>query len=324
MKASIYKRYGSPSVLKIKDVEKPIPKDNEVLIKVIATTVNRTDCAMLTAKPFLMRFFIGLFKPKNNILGTDFAGKIESIGKNVKLFNVNDEVFGFNDQGLSSHSQYITLPENEALATIPKNATLKQAAASIEGAHYAYNFVNKTTLNEGQRILVYGATGAIGSALVQLLVSSGIRVTAVCQAKHSALVMSLGAENVIDYETEDFTKSTEKYDCVFDAVGKSSFGKCKSLLKSPGIYISSELGWMAQNLFFALIKPIIGPKKVIFPYPADRLGSVLLIKKLTEEGKYKAVIDREYNLGKIADAFTYVLTGQKIGTVVITMDGDIS
>ena len=325
MKAAVYEKYGSPSVLKIKKVEKPTPKDNEVLIRVYATTVNRTDCAMLRAKPFIMRFFTGLLKPNKPIPGTDFAGKIEAVGKNVELLKVGDKVFGFDDGGLSSQAQYMTLSEDNALTTMPDNITYEQAAASIEGAHYAYNFINKVNLKSGQKVLVNGATGAIGSAAVQLLKYFGADVTAVCNAKNTELVKSIGANKVIDYTKEDFTKSTEKYNFVFDTVGKSSFAKCKPLLQSGGVYISSELGLMAQNLFFALITPIIGKlpgrqgKKVIFPIPTNRGASVLFIKKLIEEGRFKAVIDRKYSMEEIAEAYRYVEKGQKTGNVIITL-----
>jgi len=320
MKAAIYENYGEPSVLEIKNVENPTPKDNEVLIKVYAATVNRSDCAMLRAKPFIMRFTTGFFRPNKSILGTDFAGKIEAVGKDAKSLKVGDKVFGFDDGGLCSHAQYMTLSEDDALAIMPSNISYEQATASIEGAHYAYNFINKVSLTSGQKVLVNGATGAIGSAMIQLLNYFEVDVTAVCNAENFELVESLGARKTIDYLKEDFTKDDQKYDCVFDAVGKSSFGKCRPLLKSGGVYISSELGWMAQNIFLALMKPIIGNKKVIFPMPLDRLASVLLIKKLSEAGKFRAVIDRKYPLEEIAEAYKYVLMGQKIGNVVITME----
>ncbi len=320
MKVIVHQKYGPPDVLQLKEVEKPTPKDNEVLVSVNATTVNRTDCAMLRAKPFIMRFFTGLFKPNIPILGTEFAGIIEAVGKDVMSFKVGDKVFGFDDGGLSSHAQYITLSENKALATIPKNLTYEQAAASSEGAHYAYNMINKVDLKREQKVLVNGATGAIGSAAVQLLKYFGANVTAVCNAKNFELVKSLGATKVVDYTKEDFTKSNEKYHYVFDTVGKSTFSKCKPLLLSGGVYISSELGPMAQNLFFALITPIIGNKKVIFPIPKDTRGSILFIKKLIEQGKFKTVIDRKYSLEQIAEAYRYVEKGQKIGNVVITLE----
>ncbi|MCH8033779.1 MAG: NAD(P)-dependent alcohol dehydrogenase [Bacteroidetes bacterium] len=319
MKAIVHKKYGPPDFLQLKEVEKPTPKNNEVLIRVYATTVNRTDCAMLRAKPFIMRFFTGLFKPKIPVLGTEVAGNIEAVGKDVKSFKIGDKVFGFDDGGLSSHAQYITLSENKALTTIPNNLTYKQAAASFEGAHYAYNMIKKVDLKSEQKVLVNGATGAIGSAAVQLLNYFGANVTAVCNAKNFELVKSLGATKVVDYTEEDFTKSNEKYHYVLDTVGKSTFSKCKPLLLSGGVYISSELGSMAQNLFFAIITPMMGSKKVIFPIPTDTRGSILFIKKLIEQGKFNSVIDREYPLEQITDAFRYVEKGFKTGNVVITL-----
>ena len=215
----------------------------------------------------------------------------------------------------------MSMLEGKALTTIPGNITYEQAAASIEGAHYAYNFINKVNLKSGKKVLVNGATGAIGSAVVQFLKYFGvINVTAVCSTKNIELVKSLGADKVINYTKEDFTKEDQKYNFIFDTVGKSSFGKCKPLLQPDGVYISSELGYMAQNLFLALITPIIGNKKVIFPLPTDCRGSVLLIKKLIEKGKFKAVIDRKYPLEQIVEAYKYVEKGHKIGNVVITVE----
>jgi len=319
MKAIVYTKYGSPDVLQLKEVAKPTPKDNEVLVKIYATTVNRTDCATIRAKPFFARLLTGIFKPKKQIPGTEFAGNIEAVGKNVRFLKVGDKVFGFDDQGSGSHAQYMTISEDKALTTIPRNITYEQAAASTEGAHYAYNFIKKVNLKSGQKVLVNGATGAIGSAAVQFLKYFGVNVTAVCNTKNIELVKSLGANKVIDYTKEDFTKDDQNYSFIFDTVGKSSFAKCKPLLQPGGVYISSELGYMAQNLFLALITPIIGNKKVIFPIPTDCRGSILFIKKLIEKGKFKAVIDRKYPLEQIVEAYRYVEKGQKIGNVVITV-----
>jgi len=324
MKAIVYEKYGPPDVLQLKKVAKPTAKDNEVLIRIYATTVNRTDCATIRAIPFFARLFTGMFKPKKQIPGTEFAGKIEEIGKNVKSFKAGDKVFGFDDQGSGSHAQYMTISEDKALTTIPKNITYEQAAASTEGAHYAYNFIKKVNIKSGQKILVNGATGAIGSAAIQLLKYFDVNVTAVCNTKNIELVKSLGANKVIDYTKEDFTKGEEKYNFVFDAVGKSSFAKCKPLLQSSGVYISSDLGYMAQNVFLPLItpiiKPMIGNKKTVFPIPTDIRRSILLIKKLIEQGKFKAVIDRKYPLEQIVEAYRYVETGHKTGNVVITVE----
>ena len=319
MKASVYEKYGPPEVLRIKDVETPKPKDNEVLIRVFATTVNRTDCAMLRAKPFIMRFFTGLLKPKKQILGIDFAGRIESVGKEVNTFKAGDRVFGIDASGLSSHAQFMTFPENNAIALIPESTSYDQAAASLEGVHYAFNFINKVPSLTGKRVLVNGATGAIGSAMVQLLKYFGANVTAVCNTQNIVLIRSLGADEIIDYQKADFTQFGQTFHYVFDAVGKSTFGKCKPLLKRGGIYISSELGPMAQNPLLAILTPMMGNKKVIFPIPTDCKRSVLLIKKITEEGKYKAVIDKIFPLQEIAEAYRFVETGEKTGNVVISM-----
>jgi NADPH:quinone reductase-like Zn-dependent oxidoreductase len=319
MKAAVYEKYGPPEVLYIKEVETPKPKDNEVLIRVFATTVNRTDCAMLRAKPFIMRFFTGLVKPKKQILGIDFAGRIESVGKDVKTLKTGDRVFGIDDSGLCSHAQYMTFPENKAIAVIPEGSSYEQAAASLEGVHYAFNFINKVPGLTGKKVLVNGATGAIGSATVQLLKYFGAHVTAVCNTKNIALIRSIGADEIIDYLKEDFTKNNQKYNFVFDAVGKSTFSKCKPLLENGGVYISSELGPMAQNPFLAIFTSITGSKKVIFPIPTDCKKSVLLIKKITEEGKFKPVIDKIFPLQEIAEAFRYVETGEKTGNVVINL-----
>ena len=316
MKAIVCTKYGPPDALQFKEVQKPVPRDNEVLVKVYAATVNRTDCGILRADPFITRFFTGLFKPKQPVSGTEFSGKIEAVGKSVTVFKVGDKVFGF-DEG--SHAQYMTISEDKALTTIPENIDYEQAAASTEGAHYAYNFIKKVNLKSGQKVLVNGATGAIGTAAVQFLKYFGANVTAVCNTKNIELVKSLGADKVIDYTKEDFTKDNQNYSFIFDTVGKSSFVKCKPLLQPGGVYVSSELGYMAQNLFLVLITPIIGKKKVIFPIPTDCRGSILFIKKLIEKGKFNAVIDRKYPLEQVAEAFRYVEKGQKTGNVVITV-----
>jgi NADPH:quinone reductase-like Zn-dependent oxidoreductase len=273
-----------------------------------------------------MRIITGLLKPRKQTPGTEFAGEIETVGENVTSFKAGDRVFGFNDMGSGSHAQYLTIPESGGLATIPMNTSYEQAAASTEGAHYAYNSIKKVNLKSGQRALINGATGAIGSAAVQLLKYFGVYVTAVCSTENIELVKSLGADRAIDYTNDDFTKDKEKYDFVFDAVGKSSFAKCKPLLKSGGVYISSDLGYMAQNVFLPLItpviKPLIGNNKTIFPLPTDIRGSIHFIKELIEAGKFKAVVDRKYQLEQIVEAYRYVETGQKTGNVVIIVEHD--
>lgn len=317
MKASIRRNYCLPNQIKIEDIEKPIPKDNEVLIKIYATTVNRTDCANLTAQPFIMRFVLGLFKPRKVILGTDFAGEVISIGQNIKSFKVGDKVFGFNDTGSESQAEYTTSIEQN-LFRIPNNIDYKQAAASLEGANYAYTFIHKVKILPGQRILVNGATGGIGSALLQFLKQYDVKITATCNTKNIELIKSLGADKIYDYTREDFTTDKDKYDFIFDAVGKSTFGKCKPLLKAKGIYISSELGPYSQNIFYSLSTTVLS-KKVIFPVPYSKHKTIPYISNLLEDGKFKPVIDREYLLEDISKAYEYVISGQKTGNVIINI-----
>ena len=316
MKAVVHTKYGPPEVLHLKEVEKPIPKDNEVLIKVYATTVNRTDCGFRSAEYFISRFFSGLFKPKNQILGNEIAGVIEEIGKDVSLFKVGDRVFGYNDIKFGAQAEYMTMGENEAIAAMPDNFSFEEAAPITEGAHYALCNIRAAKVSKGQNVLIYGA---IGSAAVQLGKYFGANITAVCNTKNTDLVKSLGGDEVIDYQKQDFTKTDKKFDFVFDAVGKSSFGQCKPLLKDKGIYISTELGKNGENIFYALTTPLFRGKKVLFPLPTISKEDVLFLKGLVEAGKFKPVIDRKYSLEQIVEAAKYVETGQKTGNVVITV-----
>jgi len=321
MKATVRSKYGPPEVLSIQELEIPTPKDNELLIRVYATTANRSDYHVLTGRPFIMRLFTGLFKPKSAIIGTDFAGQIEAVGSTVTSFKIGDKVMGFGGVfGCGSHAQYFTLPESKAIKVmvlIPDNVTYDQAAACLEGAFYAASGLNWLNPKAGQKALVYGATGAIGSSHVQYLKYYGVYTTAVCGGENRELVKSLGADKVIDYKTEDFTKDTERYDYVFDAVGKSSFAKCKRLLKKNGIFLPAN---GLENIFLAPITWLLGGKKVAFIPPKNITGNLNFIIGLVEKGSFRPVIDRKYPLDKIAEAFTYVATGQKIGNVVITMD----
>ncbi len=319
MKSAIYSEYGPPEVVKLVEVEKPVPNNNEVLIKVIATTVNRTDCGFRSAQYFISRFFSGLFKPKYKTLGNEFAGVIEMVGKDVKLFQIRDRVFGYNDVKFGAHAEFMVLAENDAIAAMPDNFTFEEAAPLTEGGHYALGDIRAAKVKPGQNVLVYGASGAIGSAAVQLVKHFGAQVTAVCGTKNIELLKSIGADFVIDFTKEDFTKTDKKYDFIFDAVGKSSFAKCKPLLTNKGIYISTELGKNWENIFLALATPLFGDKKVLFPIPAIKKEDIIFIKELAETGKFKPVIDRHYKLEQIVEAYRYVETGQKTGNVVITI-----
>lgn len=320
MKAIIHTTYGSPEVLQLKDIPKPVPKDNEVLIKVHASTVNRTDCGFLSGMPLVVRFFSGFFKPKQQTLGNEFAGKIETTGKNVSSFKPGDKVFGFNDVTFGGHAEYMIMAENGPITTMPANMAYTEAAPIAEGAHYALSDIRAAKIQRGQNVLINGATGAIGSAAVQLVKYLGADVTAVCDTKNVALVRSLGADVVIDYTQQDFTKINQVFDVVFDAVGKSSFGKCKPLLKKGGIYMSTELGYMYQNPFLAMITPFLGGKKLLFPLPTISKEIVIFLKELVEAGQYKPVIDRYYPLEEIVAATQYVRSGWKTGNVVITIE----
>ena len=291
-----------------------------MLVKVHATTVNRTDCACRAAKPFFMRLFTGLTGPRATVLGNEFAGVVEAVGSGVTSFEVGDRVFGYNEGPFGAHAEYLSIPADGSLATMPANVTYAQAAASTEGSHYALAQIRGAKIQSGQDVLVNGATGAIGSAAVQLLKSLGAGVTAVCDTDNVELVRGLGADRVIDYTTQDFTRDDQTYDVVLDSVGKSSFGQCKRLLKPAGIYISSELGPLAQNPFLALMAPLHGGKKVMFPIPKHDQEMVGYFKELIESGEFKPVIDRTYPLDQIVEAYRYVETGQKIGNVVISLE----
>ena len=321
MKAAVRSKYGLPGDLGIKELEIPTPKEDEVLIRVHATTVNRSDCHVLSGKPFFMRLFTGLIKPKSSIIGSDFTGQIKAVGSTVHSFKAGDKIMGFGGAlGCGCHAQYFILPEAKAMKAIvmlPGNLSYDEAAACLEGAFYAASQIIPLQPKAGQKALVYGATGAIGSSYVQFLKYYGVYTTAVCGGENSALIRSLGADKVIDYKKEDFTKDNEKYDFVFDAIGKSSFVKCKKLLKENGVYTSSN---GAINLLWLFVTPLLGGKKVVFSFSNDIKGRLSFIKELIEKGSFTPVIDRKYPLDKIAEAYTYVATGEKIGNVVIMMD----
>lgn len=318
MKAAIRRKYGSPDQIEIADMQRPVLQPAKVLVKVQACTVNRTDCANLTAQPFIMRFVLGFIRPRKIILGTDFAGEVIAIGKEVTKFAVGYRVFGFRDIGSESQAEYTLVAEKD-LFPIPENLDYSLAAASLEGAHYAYTFVHKVNIQRGQRILINGATGAIGSALLQFVRQYDVTITATCNTKNTQVVSLLGADFIIDYCSEDFTGRDEKFDFIFDAVGKSTFGRCKGLLNERGVYISSELGPHSENIFYA-IRSIFTKKKLIFPFPYPTLKTIPYIIAQIKKGIFKPLIDREYMLSDIAGAYEYVLTGEKTGNVVIRLE----
>lgn len=318
MKALIYEEYGPIENLKFEDITKPKVKENEVLIKVHYTTVNRSDIGFRKAEPFVARLFTGLFKPKKQILGSEFSGVIEEVGSKVIKYKVGDEVFGLNPNDLSCHAEYIALPENGYFDFKPKNYTLEEAGGVLDGIMLAMNYIREIDHSSPKNILVNGATGSIGSAGVQLAKYYGHKVTAVGNTQNIDLVKSLGADKVIDYLKEDFTKINDKFDVVFDAVGKSSFYKCKAILKDGGIYYSSELGEGNENVYIPLLTKFTN-KKMKFPIPVDGKINIPLYKKIIESGKYKAIIDKVYNFEDIIEATKYVETGEKTGNVLIKM-----
>jgi len=317
MKASLNTIYGPPEVVHIGEIEKPVPRDSEVLIKIHTATVNRTDCGFRSAEYFVSRFFSGLINPKNHVLGNEFAGEIEAIGKSVKSFKVGNRVFGYDDVGFGCHAQYKVMSESGPIATMPSNFSFEEAAPMIEGGHYALCDIRAAKIEKGHRVLINGATGAIGSAAVQIVKYLGAEVTAVCDTKNREMVSGLGADEVIDYTKQDFTRLSKKFDVVFDAVGKSNFGKCKPLLVEKGIYMSTEFGPRFENPFLAMITPILGGKKLLFPIPTISKEDVIFLKGLAENGEYKPVLDRSFALDEIVEAYRYVETGMKTGNVLI-------
>jgi NADPH:quinone reductase-like Zn-dependent oxidoreductase len=316
MKAAFRSRYGRSEVLTIQEVEKPSPRANEVLIKVHAATVSRTDCHVLWGLPLFMRLFTGLFKPKLAITGTDFAGEIEETGKNVHSWKPGDKVMGFEFFGLRSHAEYIAVPDSNEMVAVPANLTWEESAACVEGAFYALNIVHQMKPRSHQSTLVVGATGAIGSAAIQFFKHYGVHVTATCRGEHAELVKTLGADRIIDYTREDFTKDAHRYDFVLDAVGRTTFRKCKELLKDEGLYASSG----GPDLFMVLFTRIFGGKKFIFSPPKSLRACLTFTKQLAEQGKFTPLIDRTVPLEKIAEAFEYVGAGQKVGNVVVRLD----
>jgi NADPH:quinone reductase-like Zn-dependent oxidoreductase len=317
MRAVVHKRYGTPDVLRLQEIEAPEPKQDEVLVRIRATTVTRTDCGMRSAEIFISRFFSGLFRPRRAILGMELAGTVEAVGSGVREFAVGDEVFGIS--GFGAHAELVALPESAALAHKPAGMTFEEAAAVCDGAIIALASLGRAQLGPGRRVLVYGASGSIGTAAVQLAKHFGANVTAVCDTRHLALVTSLGADAVADYLHEDFTQNGETYDIIFDAVGKHSFRRCRRSLKRGGLFFETDLGFLWHVPFLAVATRWIGSKRVILAIPKYTRENVLFVKGLVEAGRYRAVIDRSYPLEDVVEATRYVESGQKTGNVVLTV-----
>jgi NADPH:quinone reductase-like Zn-dependent oxidoreductase len=327
MRAVVYDRYGPPDVLRLADVEQPVPREDEVLIRIRATTVNRTDCAIRGGDSIVTRLGYSyvttgspvkaLLQPKQKILGTELAGEVVAVGAVVREFAVADRVFGVNAGRFGAHAEFICMRDRAPLAPMPTGMTFEEAAAICDGAILALGCLRRANLRPGQQILIYGASGSIGTAGVQLARYFGAHVTAVCNTKNVEIVRSIGADPVIDYTREDFTKNGETYDVIFDAVGKQSFTRCEGSLKRGGIYLATD-GW--QNMFWAVWTARIGDKKVVFDIPPHyRKQDVIFLKEIIEAGKYRAVIDRCYPLEDVVEATRYVETEQKTGNVVLTI-----
>jgi NADPH:quinone reductase-like Zn-dependent oxidoreductase len=302
MKAMVCTKYGKPDVLQLEEVEKPIPKENEILIKIHATTVTSGDCRVRSFNsPLLlwlpMRIVLGLRKPRKSILGVELAGEVEDVGKNVTRFKKGDQLFAMTGMKFGGYAEYICLPEKGTIAVKPENVTYEEAASISFGGTTALHFFRKGTIQTGQKVLIYGASGAVGTAAVQLANYYGAEVTGVCSAKNSELVKSLGADLVIDYQNEDFTEKQERYDLIFDAVGKITKNQCKEALALNGRFVSVEGQGIAKV----------------------QTKDLLLLKKLMEEGQIQSVIDRCYSLEQVPEAHEYVETGHKIGSVVVTL-----
>jgi NADPH:quinone reductase-like Zn-dependent oxidoreductase len=323
MRAVIHDRYGPPDVLRLADVERPAPEPDEVLVRIRATTVTRSDAHLRAGTPFVARVQSGLRRPKRRILGHELAGEIEAVGTDVTDFEVGDRVFGalpYLALRAGAHAEYMCIPATWPLAPIPDGMSFEQAAAVADGALLALNAYRPVGELGGKDVLVYGASGSIGTAGVQLAKHFGAHVTAVCNTKNVELLRSLGADEVIDYLQEDFTKNGNTYDVIFDAVGKHSFRRCKSSLKPGGVYLPTD-GF--RNVFLWLLHKRVGDRKVVFELPPRyRQQDVLFLKGLLEAGEYRPVIDRTYTLEDVVEATRYVETQQKTGNVVLMVDGD--
>lgn len=315
MRAVVYTEYGKPVVLKLSEVEKPTPKKNEVLIRIHATAVNSGDCRMRRADPAAVRLFFGLFKPRKQILGVSFAGEVESIGDNVSKFKPGDKVFGMTGMSMGAYAEYKCVNENGCIALIPENLNYEQAASVPFGATAALHFLKKAAIQKGQKVLVYGASGSVGSAAVQIAKHYGAIVTAVCSSANTELVKSLGADKIINYDKEDFTAKGEIYDVVFETVGKITLKQCLCVTAPGGILILGSAGF--SDMISGIFKNITSKVKVLSGPASEKNEDMLLIKELIEKKEFKPVIDKIYPLEEIVEAHRYTELGHKKGNVVI-------
>ena len=319
MRAVTRERYGPPNVLALRDVPKPQPGEGEVLIRMVATTVSRTDCGLLRGRPALfVRPAYGLLRPRHRILGLDFAGVVAQTGTGVKLFSRGDRVFGLSSKTFGAHAEYLCLPESSPMAQIPDGIDFADAVAG-EGVWYANTYLDAFGVADGERMLIYGASGAIGTAAVQLAKIRGAEVTAVVSRRHMDLAASLGADRVIDYTAEDFTAIGETFDYVLDAVGKTSWFRCRKLLRRGGVFSATDLGPLWQNIALSAWPRALGGGSMVFPVPSAARQSILKLAQSLAAREFRTVIDCTYSLDEIVEAFRYVETAKKTGVVVIDL-----
>lgn len=322
MKTLVAGEYGGANVLRFEERSVPQPKSDELLVRVKATTVNRTDTGVLSGKPAFARLVFGLLRPKREIPGTEFAGVVEAAGQSRNDYQVGDRVFGFHDEGTLAHAEYLTVTDREAVAIIPEGISFETAAACSEGPFYATNLLKHVEVGEKSRVLINGVSGSIGSALLQLVKLKGAFVVGVCSAEAAPKLLELGADVVHDYQTTDFREvEKEPFDFIIDTVGNHSYRDCRQFLTKRGTYGSTELGSWYQNAFFAIGSKLTGLGHAIFPIPRDVKGCQRDMLELIADGKYRPLIDRNYPFEKIIDAYRYVECGKKTGNVVVNMSG---
>ncbi|MFP4635818.1 MAG: NAD(P)-dependent alcohol dehydrogenase [Nitriliruptoraceae bacterium] len=319
MRAVVCTAYGPPERLTIREVERPRPSANEALVRVRATSVNRTDVATLHGTPFFARLATGVRRPKHPILGSEFVGRVAAVGPQVSDLAVGEEVFGFSGATFGAHAEYLVVPADGPVATLPAGLSHHEVASSTEGPHYALSSIEAVDLGAGDEVLVYGATGAIGTAAVQLLKHRGATVTAVCDPHGTDVAASLGADVVIDRSRQDFTRTGARFDAIFDAVGQTTLEQCRHLLKPGAPYLSTDLGPGWQNLALIPLTRWIGDHRVLIPFPTDVRRHVHEVGELLADGAFRPVVDRTYRLDDIREAYRYVQSGRKLGTVVVTV-----
>lgn len=323
MRAVVQDRYGPPEVLRIEEVERPVPRDDELLIRVLASTVSQTDTHARRADPLFWRFLAGLRRPKSRTLGNDLAGEVVAVGAAVTEFSVGDEVFGGLSTWFGAHAEYVCVPERAPLALKPAGLSFDEAAAVSDGATQALGALRTAGVQAGQRIVIYGASGSLGTAAVQLAKHFGAHVTAVCNTKNVELVRSLGADEVVDYVAEDFTKNGQSYDAIIDAVGKYSFLRGRRSLKRGGVYVATDLGpLMLETVAFSIATRWVGSRRLRFAGGRRTKADIVFMKGLIEAGEYRPIVDRRYSLEQVAEAHRYVETWQKTGNVVLTIGGE--